>query len=92
MNITVHIPTPLRRFTDGGNQVQCSAVNMAELLQQLEQKFPQIGAHLKDESGRVRPFVNFYVNDEDIRFLGGNQYEFKDGDDVLIVPSIAGGK
>jgi len=92
MNITVHIPTPLRRFTDGGDQVQFSAANMGELLRQLEQKFPQIGTHLKDESGKLRPFVNFYVNDEDIRFLGGNQYEFKDGDDVLIVPSIAGGR
>jgi molybdopterin converting factor small subunit len=92
MNITVHIPTPLRRFADGGNQVQCSAANMAELLEQLEQRFPQMGTQLKDETGKVRPFVNFYVNDEDIRFLGGNEYQFREGDEVLIVPSIAGGR
>ena len=92
MKITVHIPTALRRFTDGGNQMQCSAANMAELLEQLDEKFPQMGVHLKDESGKMRPFVNFYVNDEDIRFLKNLDTPVKAGDEISIVPAIAGGR
>ena len=56
------------------------------------QKFPELKPHLRDETGQIRRFLNVYVNEEDIRFLGGNNYAFQDGDEVLLVPSIAGGR
>jgi len=57
----------------------------------LDQQFPDLKPHLRDESGEIRRFLNVYVNEEDIRFLGGKTYAFQDGDEVLLVPSIAGG-
>ena len=60
-------------------------------LGEIEKRFPAIVKHLRDDSGQVRRFVNIYVNEEDIRFLGGNNYQFREGDRVLVVPSIAGG-
>ena len=91
MTITVHIPTALRRFTDGTETLECSAAALGELLDQLGERFPDLKQHLRDATGRVRPFLNIYVNEEDIRFLGGNAYRFQDGDEVMLVPSIAGG-
>jgi len=91
MNITVHIPSALRRHTDGTGKVTCSATNLDELFSDLDQKFPALKPHLRDESGQIRRFLNVYVNEEDIRFLGGANYAFQDGDEVLLVPSIAGG-
>lgn len=91
MPITVQIPTALRRHTDGVGSIACSAANLGELLSTLDDKFPALKPHLHDESGQVRRFLNIYVNEEDIRFLGGPSYAFKDGDEVLLVPSIAGG-
>ncbi|MFB3154435.1 MAG: homoserine kinase [Candidatus Acidiferrales bacterium] len=91
MTITVHIPTALRRFTDGTETLECSAAALGELLDQLGERFPDLKQHLRDATGRVRPFLNIYVNEEDIRFLGGNDYRFQDGDEVMLVPSIAGG-
>jgi molybdopterin synthase sulfur carrier subunit len=92
MNITVQIPTPLRRHTGGTAKVTCTAANLNELFSSLDEKFPELKPHLRDESGQVRRFLNVYVNEEDIRFLGGPSYAFQDGDEVLLVPSIAGGK
>jgi molybdopterin synthase sulfur carrier subunit len=91
MKITVEIPTALRRFTAGANNVECSARALPELLAHLEQQYPELKRHLRDEDGRVRPFLNVYVNEEDIRFLGNDTYLFQEGDRVLLVPSIAGG-
>jgi sulfur-carrier protein len=91
MPITVQIPTPLRRLTGGTGQVICSAANLGELFSALDQQFPDLKPHLRDEGGEVRRFLNIYVNEEDIRFLGGNSYAFQDGDEILLVPSIAGG-
>ena len=91
MKITVDIPTALRRFTDGVQSIECSSVTLPELLEEIGHRFPVINKHLRDDSGQVRRFVNIYVNEEDIRFLGGNEYRFREGDRVLIVPSIAGG-
>jgi molybdopterin synthase sulfur carrier subunit len=91
MAITVQIPTALRRLTAGAAQVACSPATLAELLSGLSNQFPELGPHLRDEAGQVRRFLNIYVNEEDIRFLGGNNYAFQDGDEVLLVPSIAGG-
>jgi molybdopterin converting factor small subunit len=91
MNITVQIPSALRRHTGGTAKVSCSAANLDELFSALDQQFPDLKPHLRDDSGQIRRFLNVYVNEEDIRFLGGAGYTFKDGDEVLLVPSIAGG-
>jgi len=91
MNIIVQIPSALRRHTGGASKVTCSATNLNELLSDLDGKFPDLKPHLRDEAGQIRRFLNVYVNEEDIRFLGGASYAFKDGDEVLLVPSIAGG-
>lgn len=91
MKITVEIPTALRRFTDGVQTIECSSETLPALLGEIEGRFPAIAKHLRDDAGQVRRFVNIYVNEEDIRFLGGNTYKFHEGDRVLVVPSIAGG-
>ena len=91
MKITVEIPTALRRFTEGVQTIECSSATLPELLGEIETRFPAITKHLRDDSGQIRRFINIYVNEEDIRFLGGNEYQFREGDRVLVVPSIAGG-
>lgn len=91
MKITVEIPNALRRFTAGETAVECSAQSLPELLTHLEQRYPDLKRHLRDEAGQLRPFLNVYVNEEDIRFLGNDSYLFQEGDRVLLVPSIAGG-
>ncbi|HTA85095.1 MAG TPA: MoaD/ThiS family protein, partial [Silvibacterium sp.] len=65
--------------------------NLPQLIDEIEVTFPALKTHLRDETGNVRRFINFYVNEEDIRFLGNEKYAFKDGDEVLVIPSIAGG-
>ncbi|HKD45799.1 MAG TPA: MoaD/ThiS family protein [Candidatus Angelobacter sp.] len=89
-SVTVSIPSALRRHTDNLDQVQCSAGNLDDLLDALGTRFPELKPHLRDEQGKVRRFLNIYVNDEDIRFLGVD-YKFNEGDEVTLVPSIAGG-
>jgi len=91
MPITVQIPTALRRHTDGVASLSCSAANLNELFSALDEKLPELKPHLRDDKGQVRRFLNIYVNEEDIRFLGGPSYSFQEGDEVLLVPSIAGG-
>ncbi|HLW97074.1 MAG TPA: homoserine kinase [Candidatus Acidoferrales bacterium] len=91
MPVTVHIPTALRKFTGGAQTAQLIAAALPDMLDQLGAQFPDISRHIRDDRGEVRRFVNIYVNDEDIRFLGGAAYRFRDGDVVLLVPSIAGG-
>ena len=91
MAVKVQIPSALRRHTDGVASVDCTVGTLDELFSTLDQKFPNLKPHLRDEAGQVRRFLNVYVNEEDIRFLGGNNYAFQDGDEVLLVPSIAGG-
>ena len=91
MAITVQIPTALRRLTSGVGNVSCSASNLGELFSVLDEKFPALKPHLRDDQGQIRRFLNVYVNEEDIRFLGGPAYAFQEGDEVLLVPSIAGG-
>jgi sulfur-carrier protein len=92
MSVTVQIPSALRRLTAGAPNITCTATNLNELFSVLDQKFPDLKPHLRNESGETRRFLNIYVNEEDIRFLGGPSYAFQDGDEVLLVPSIAGGK
>lgn len=91
MSITVQIPTPLRRLTAGTPRVICEAANLNEMFATLDRQFPDLKPHLRDEAGEVRRFLNIYVNEEDIRFLGGSAYAFREDDEVLLVPSIAGG-
>ncbi|HEY2460505.1 MAG TPA: MoaD/ThiS family protein [Candidatus Acidoferrum sp.] len=92
MSITIEIPTAFRRFTDGESKVECVAAStVAGALQELTAQFPALQRHVRDDSGAIRQFVNVYVNDEDIRFLGGESCALKDGDRMLLVPSIAGG-
>jgi molybdopterin synthase sulfur carrier subunit len=91
MSVRVRIPTPLRRYTAGAEEVGVSGSNISTVVEDLERKFPGIKERLCDEQGRVRRFVNIYVNGDDIRFLNSLETEVKDGDEVAIVPAIAGG-
>jgi len=91
MPITVNIPTALRRHTSGVASITCAATNLGELFSVLDEKFPELKPHLRDDQGQIRRFLSIYVNEEDIRFLGGPSYSFQEGDEVLLVPSIAGG-
>ena len=91
MPVTIRIPPPLRKFTGGVDAVESAAKNLAELFDGLEMKFPGIKQTLCTPEGKPHRFVNIYVNEEDIRFLGGNDYAFRDGDEILLVPAIAGG-
>jgi len=90
MNVTVSIPTAFRQHTGNVDRFECSAGDLGQLLDALDTRFPQLKPHLRDEQGQVRRFLNIYVNDEDIRFLG-KDYKFNEGDEVTLVPSIAGG-
>jgi molybdopterin converting factor small subunit len=92
MSITVQIPTALRRHTAGTASLTCTATNLEALFTVLDEKFPELKPHLRDNAGQVRRFLNIYVNEEDIRFLGGPSYAFQEGDEILLVPSIAGGR
>jgi molybdopterin converting factor small subunit len=91
MPITIEIPTAFRRFTDGESKINCSAATVAEALTTLTARFPELFRHVRDEQGQIRQFLNIYLNEEDIRFLGGESCSLKEGDRVLLVPSIAGG-
>lgn len=91
MGISVRIPTPLRKITGGLSQVLVEAQTVGEMLENLEKKYQGIKERLCDEEGKVRRFVNIYVNDEDIRFLENLNTKVNDGDEVSIVPAIAGG-
>jgi len=92
MAITVKIPTPLRKFTAGAESVEGEGSNVGELLNDLESRHTGLHERLCDEQGKVRRFVNLYVNGEDIRFLQQLDTPVKDGDDLAIVPAIAGGR
>lgn len=92
MSVTVRIPTPLRKLTGGADEVSVEAGNVGELIENLESQHPGLKERLCDDAGEIRRFVNVYVNDEDVRFLDGRGTALKDGDEVSIVPAIAGGR
>jgi molybdopterin synthase sulfur carrier subunit len=92
MPVIVRIPTPLLSLTNGQREVEAEGRNILELIEDLERRYPGLKERLCDEQGNLRRFINFFVNDEDIRFLDNEKTSLKDGDVVSIVPAIAGGK
>ena len=91
MAVRVRIPTPLRAMTKGSADVQVTADTVGDLIEDLERQFPGMRERLVEEGGEIRRFINIYVNQEDIRFLQGAKTALKQGDEVSIVPAIAGG-
>lgn len=91
MPVNVRIPTPLRKLTNELDVVEVAAGTVGSAIVELQTKFPGIKDRLMDETGQVRRFVNVYVNEEDIRFLKNQDTPLKDGDEVSIIPAIAGG-
>jgi MoaD family protein len=92
MSITVRVPTPLQKLTQNQAEIKTTGTNIRELIDSLEKRFPGIKARICDETGKVRKFINIYVNEEDVRFLQRDETPLKDGDEVSIIPAIAGGK
>ncbi len=92
MAVRVLIPTPLQRLTQNQAEVSVEGGDIQEVISNLEARFPGVKARLCDENGTLRRFVNIYINEEDIRFLKGESTPLKDGDEVSIVPAIAGGR
>ncbi|MFN3395977.1 MAG: MoaD/ThiS family protein [Thermodesulfovibrionales bacterium] len=90
MAVKVRIPTPLQRLTQGKEEVEAEPGTIIEVITDLDRRFPGLGERIS-EGGKVRRFVNIYVNEEDIRFLQAENTPVKDGDEVSIVPAIAGG-
>lgn len=91
MSVHVLIPTPLQVHTDNQATVSVEATSVAELITTLEETFPGVRGRIRDDQGKLRRFLNFYVNSEDIRFLDHEATPLKAGDEVSIVPAVAGG-
>ena len=95
MAIDIRIPTILRTYTDGAKAVSANGTTLSGLIDDLEAKHPGIKERLVDAkddgAGDLRRFVNVYVNDEDVRFIGGLEAELADGDEVVVLPAVAGG-
>jgi len=91
MPVQVRIPTPLRKFTGGAESVSASGTTVGAIVQDLESRHAGLKERICDEAGKVRRFVNLYINGEDIRFLSSLDTAVKDGDEISIVPAIAGG-
>ena len=91
MAVKVRIPTPLQRLTNGQEEVEGKPGKLIDLILDLDSRYPGLAERVS-ENGKIRRFVNIYVNEEDIRFLNAENTEVKDGDEVSIVPAIAGGR
>ncbi|MFQ5860493.1 MAG: ubiquitin-like small modifier protein 1 [Dehalococcoidia bacterium] len=91
MGVTVRIPAPLRRLTNGQDKVEVNGSTLTQCIDTLDQQFPGFKERLLDETGEVRHFVNIYLNGEDVRFLQGLETTTNPGDEVSIVPAVAGG-
>ena len=92
MTVSVRIPTPLRKFTAGQEKVDVDGTTVGEALSNLTENHPELGAKIFSDDGSVRRFVNIFANDEDIRFQDSLDTELSEGDQVSIVPAIAGGR
>lgn len=91
MSVKVRIPTPLQKLTHEKSEVEISAKTVQDLIKQLNQSYPGMKERICDEKGNIRRFVNIFLNEEDIRFLKKEATPLKDGDEISIVPAIAGG-
>ncbi len=91
MAVKVRIPSPLLKLTNNQSEVDANGANIAEIFNNLEAQFKGIKERICEENGTPRRFINIYLNEEDIRFLQGEQTAVKDGDEVSIIPAIAGG-
>lgn len=91
MSIKVRIPQPLQKLTGGKDLIDAEGKDIKSLLEDIEKNFPGIRERIYDESGKIRRFINLYVNEEDIRFLQGESTALKAEDEVSIIPAIAGG-
>jgi molybdopterin synthase sulfur carrier subunit len=91
MAVKIRIPTPLRKLTNNEELVEVKATTIGDAINELQARYPGIKERLVDDAGAVRKFVNIYVNEEDIRFLQNQQTKIKEGDEVSIIPAIAGG-
>ena len=91
MPVNVRIPTPLRKLTKDKDTVQTTGTTIQEIIDSLEKQYPGLKERLCDERGELRRFVNVYLNDEDIRFAQGKSTPVKDGDEISVIPAIAGG-
>jgi molybdopterin synthase sulfur carrier subunit len=91
VSVKIVLPTALARHTEGQKSFASEARDLPGLLAEFDSKFPALAQNVKDENGKLRRFINVYINDEDIRFLGGDTHQFEDGDEVMLIPSIAGG-
>jgi len=91
MSKTVRIPTPLRKLTNNEELVEVNGSTVGEIITELQNRYPGFQERLLDEKGQIRRFVNIYVNEEDVRFLENQDTALKEGDEVSIIPAIAGG-
>ena len=91
MSIKVRIPTPLRKLTNGSDEVTAAGRNVAEIIEDLEKAYPGLKERICEGDGKLRRFVNIYLNDEDIRFKNNLETELKENDELSIIPAIAGG-
>ena len=91
MSIVLRIPTPLRKMTNGQAKVEVDSTVLGELVEKLNSEFPGFKDRLVDEEGELRYFVNIYLNGEDVRFMDGLKTATSDGDEISIVPAVAGG-
>lgn len=89
---TVRIPTPLRKLTEGKEEVSAAGSTIGEVISDLEKNYPGIKARICDDAGAVRRFVNIFANEEDIRYQQGLDTPVKENDEVSIIPAIAGGR
>lgn len=91
MSVMVRIPTPLRRLTNGQDKVSVDGSSLNDVIASLEADFPGIKARICDDQGELRNFVNVYVNGEDVRFMDGLNTSTAAGDEISVVPAVAGG-
>jgi len=92
MSIQIRVPTPLRKFTAGAEAVTAEGATVGALVDDIERRHPGIKEKICDDAGKVRRFVNIYINGEDVRYVDGIKTPVKDGDELSIVPAVAGGR
>ena len=91
MAVKVRIPSPLLKLTNNQSEVEAKGSNVKEIFENMEKNYPGIKERIYEEDGQLRRFINVYVNEEDIRFVNGESSSVKDGDEISIIPAIAGG-